>query len=218
MPRVTWKRLYIAFGILALTGLIMIASTWNRFPGAYIKNVLGIHGNNLKSADRVYEEFIAKNDLKGWKKSVVKILKSKRTLKLIVDNKEIFTASAAFGGGLGHKNKEGDRKTPEGEYYICTRNERSSFHLFLGLSYPGINDAERGLRDGLISKSEHDYIISAIKSGKCPLWETKLGGAVGIHGCGGNLNWTHGCIALDDPDIELLWNFCPIGTRVIIEP
>lgn len=54
----------------------------------------------------------------------------------------------------GAKEKEGDNKNPEGSYYICNKNSRSQYHLALGISYPNIEDANRGYEEGLINESE----------------------------------------------------------------
>src|ERR1700757_3284740 len=62
---------------------------------------------------------------------------------------------------LGTKMREGDERTPEGEYYVCFKTPRSRFHLSLGLSYPNTDDAERGLRDGSITPVEYREIVEA---------------------------------------------------------
>jgi len=120
--------------------------------------------------------------------------------------------------GLADKRREGDHLTPEGHYVLCVRNERSAFHLFLGISYPGPEAAARGLKEGLITKSQHDAILQASKRGATPPWNTRLGGTVGIHGGGTGSEWTWGCIALEDAGIEELWIACPLGTPIFIEP
>jgi hypothetical protein len=114
------------------------------------------------------------------------------------------------------KVREGDHRTPEGEFYVCTRNDRSRFHLFLGLSYPSIEDADRGLASGLISRREFTSIVRAIQRRTRPPWDTGLGGEVGIHGGGTGSDWTWGCIALENDAIEELWRLCPMGTPVQI--
>jgi murein L,D-transpeptidase YafK len=147
------------------------------------------------------------------------IRKAERRLVLYGDDREIFSCRVGLGGAPeGTKTRQGDNRTPEGYYRVCTRNPRSLFHLFLGLSYPNEADARRGLAAGLISKTQHRRILEAIRARRQPPWNTALGGAIGIHGSGSSADWTLGCIALDDPDIELLWALCPMGTPVTIEP
>lgn len=115
------------------------------------------------------------------------------------------------------KQREGDGATPEGRFYICVKNPRSRYYLSLGLSYPGIEDAQRGLRDGLISRRDHDRIVNAIRRGAIPPWDTNLGGEIFIHGRGAGSDWTAGCIALADHHIDELFEITPLGTEVVIE-
>ncbi len=116
------------------------------------------------------------------------------------------------------KVREGDHRTPVGTFYVCTRNDRSRFHLFLGLSYPNLEDAERGLREGLINRRQYRAIWQAQRQRVRPPWNTPLGGEVGIHGGGTGSDWTWGCVALSNDDIEELWLACPLKTPVTIHP
>jgi lipoprotein-anchoring transpeptidase ErfK/SrfK len=70
----------------------------------------------------------------------------------------------------------------------------------------------------MISKKEHAAISSAIKAKRCPNFFTRLGGQIEIHGMGSGTDWTWGCVALDNPDIEELYRALPNGTRVVIKP
>ena len=116
----------------------------------------------------------------------------------------------------GPKQREGDRRTPEGNYYICYRNNESRFHLFMGLSYPNDHDARTGLEEGLISREKCQEIAEAVSTKARPDWYTPLGGEVGIHGGGINRKGTLGCIALENEDIEELWAATTHGTSVEI--
>jgi murein L,D-transpeptidase YafK len=145
--------------------------------------------------------------------------KSARALGLYVERKRV----AAFPVGLGSqpegaKLRQGDRRTPEGEYFICTRNPRSRFHLFLGLSYPGIHDATRAEAAGLISPGELAATTEAITNKRQPPWDTALGGAIGIHGSGAHADWTLGCISLENEAVEELWDVLKLGDPVLIVP
>ncbi|MEO1488217.1 MAG: L,D-transpeptidase family protein [Pseudomonadota bacterium] len=102
----------------------------------------------------------------------------------------------------GHKQFEGDEKTPEGRYTIDTRNPRSRFHLSLRISYP--NSQDRAF---------------AAQYGRSP------GGDIFIHGQPNSLplgrlpgDWTDGCIALSNAEIEELWQLVPDGTVIDIRP
>lgn len=145
------------------------------------------------------------------------VYKRTRRLELWQDSKLI--GDYPIGLGFipeGHKEIEGDGKTPEGNYYVCTRNDKSKYYLSLGVSYPSIVDAKRGLEAGLITSQEHDTIINAINSKKMPPWDTKLGGAIMIHGHGSHSDWTEGCIAVDDDIMDILWENCKLGVAITI--
>ena len=147
------------------------------------------------------------------------IKKSQRKLELFDGEKSIKTYKIALGfAPAGDKEKQGDGKTPEGDFYIFTKNDRSKFYLSLGISYPNIEDAERGLKAKLITKVERDKIIQAIKNKKIPPQNTKLGGEIYLHGGGTAEDWTLGCVALKNEEIRELFDALPIGTRVKIEP
>ncbi len=117
----------------------------------------------------------------------------------------------------GDKERQGDRRTPEGKFYICNKNPKSKYYLSLGISYPNIEDAERGLRQGLITEQQYRAIVRAIKARRKPPWNTALGGAICIHGGGIPWDWTYGCIAMRNEDMEELFRVIPVGTPVIIK-
>lgn len=104
---------------------------------------------------------------------------------------------------LGHKRFEGDERTPEGRYTIDTRNPQSSYHLSLRISYPNAQDR-----------------AFAAQYGRSP------GGDIFIHGQPNGLDdslrmrgdWTDGCIALTNSEIEELWRIVPDGTPIHIRP
>lgn len=145
--------------------------------------------------------------------------KKARALGLFDGATRIATFPIALGPNPeGPKLREGDGRTPEGKLRIVTRNEKSKYRRFLGLGYPSANDGARGLRDGLVSQGEADAIARAERERSQPPWGTKLGGAVGIHGNGAWVDWTAGCVALDDDAIDVLWEAVPIGAEVEIAP
>ena len=147
------------------------------------------------------------------------VRKKARTLELYDGRKFIKSYSVVLGFAPdGDKEVEGDGKTPEGKFYVFTKNRQSKFHLSLGISYPAKDDAERGLANGLITKSEHDDISTAIESGKMPPQKTALGGEIYIHGGGTSSDWTWGCVAMNNAEIEELFETVPVGTLVEILP
>lgn len=147
------------------------------------------------------------------------VKKSERLLELWQGEKLIVSFSIGLGWEPeGHKQVEGDGKTPEGEYYVCVRNSNSSFYLSLGVSYPNKEDAAKALEDGRIDSNTYKRIANAIDKGQCPDWYTALGGEIMIHGCGGSSDWTAGCIAVDNDVMDYLFDCCPMGTKITILP
>jgi len=124
----------------------------------------------------------------------------------------------------GSKRRQGDGATPEGDYYITHKNARSKFYLSLGVSYPNGADADKGLKEGLITKAEHQAIVGAIQAKTKPPQNTRLGGDIFIHGGGtGKLfglvqDWTLGCVALENEEIKELFEMIPVKTPVRIVP
>jgi murein L,D-transpeptidase YafK len=149
----------------------------------------------------------------------IEVFKANRELRLFDGDRLMKTYRIALGTNpLPSKECQGDRATPEGSYFICVKNPLSKYHLSLGISYPGEEDARRGLKSGLITQAEHDAILEAAAPRKRPPWNTKLGGEVFVHGNGSSQDWTLGCIALDDPDVEELYRIVPVNTPITIFP
>ena len=106
---------------------------------------------------------------------------------------------------IGHKEYEGDKKTPEGHYYINDKNPNSGYHKNLGILYPNKEDIENAKRLG-----------------------KPVGGDVKIHGLRNGIgflgkfhrwyDWTMGCIALTNEEIDELYNAVAIGTQIEIKP
>lgn len=124
----------------------------------------------------------------------------------------------------GPKRASGDQSLPEGDYRIAGPARPSRFHRFLPIDYPAPADAARALAEGRLSRADHDAILKAHRRGLLPPQQTPLGGHVGLHGEGRRwqgdlqLDWTEGCVALTDPDIDWLSERTPAGTPIRIEP
>jgi len=157
------------------------------------------------------------------------VRKGERKLYLYVweNGKERLTKTYQIALGnnpTGSKLRQGDGATPEGDYYITHKNARSKFYLSLGVSYPNVTDADNGLKEGLITKAEHQAIIGAIRARTKPPQNTRLGGDIFIHGGGtGKLfglvrDWTLGCVALENEEIKELFEMIPVKTPVKIVP
>ncbi|MFV1979815.1 MAG: L,D-transpeptidase family protein [Rhodothermia bacterium] len=125
---------------------------------------------------------------------------------------------------MGDKQRRGsyrnpqDWRTPEGIFYVTWKRSTSAFYKALVLSYPGPSHASRGLRGGLISRDGFSRIVKANHMLESPPMNTILGGWIEIHGNGvnGRANWTRGCVALENDDIDLLWPHVSEATPVLI--
>ena len=134
------------------------------------------------------------------------VQKSAHTLTLYANGKALKVYKVALGKGTsGPKDHEGDQKTPEGSYIIDQKNAQSRFHLALHVSYPNAEDRRRAQAEGL-----------------------QPGGAIMVHGVEDKLawlgalqhhiDWTDGCIAVSNPEIEEIWRQVPVGTPIEIKP
>ena len=125
--------------------------------------------------------------------------------------------------GKTYFKRKGDNKTPLGSYRIGWINRESRYYIFLGLTYPDLPAADRALQEGRIDASQWLDIRDAHRAGETPSQSTPLGGYIGIHGLGqGEIsvhqqyNWTNGCVALTNGQLDELLRYARIGTRVEI--
>lgn len=147
------------------------------------------------------------------------VMKNKRRLELFSGGVVVRTYRVGLGlSPVEDKKRQGDRRTPEGDFYVFTKNNKSAYYLSLGISYPNVEDAERGLRSKLISRAQHDSIVKAIRRKTAPPQNTALGGDIYIHGNGASSDWTWGCVALENEDIRELFDAVGVGTPVTIYP
>ena len=149
----------------------------------------------------------------------IEVWKAKRQLLLFSAGRVVRTYRIGLGlSPLGDKVREGDHRTPEGDFYIFTKNPHSTYYLSLGISYPNLVHARRGLRDGLITQAQYDRIYAALKEKRGPPQNTPLGGLIYIHGNGARTDWTWGCVALENEEVKELYQAVEVGTRVSIKP
>jgi murein L,D-transpeptidase YafK len=134
------------------------------------------------------------------------VVKAARTMTLIRDGKVLKTYKVALSREpVGAKERAGDHRVPEGEYLVDSKNPDSRFHLALHISYPNTADRERARKLGV-----------------------KPGGNIEIHGLDSKyawvgslqrqVDWTDGCIAVTNAEIEEIWRLVPVGTPVEIRP
>jgi lipoprotein-anchoring transpeptidase ErfK/SrfK len=114
-----------------------------------------------------------------------------------------------------------DRKTPLGSYRVRRINEDSRFHIFFGFDYPNLQQSQSAFRAGRINYDQLKSIRKAHYLRREPPSDTPLGGLIGIHGLGDGdpaiheeYNWTDGCIALTNEDVDELAGWIRLGTRV----
>ena len=136
----------------------------------------------------------------------VVVLKRQHKLLLMSGNQVVKSYDVALGsGGLAPKRRQGDHRTPEGLYTIDYRNPASRYHLALHISYPQQTDMQRARQLGL--NPGGDIMIHGLGPG------FSWAGALQSH-----YDWTDGCIAVTDQEIEEIWRVVPDGTPVEIEP
>ncbi len=154
--------------------------------------------------------------------TVIKVHKRERRLYLLKKDKVIKSYHIALSSENPLRDKErlGDYGTPEGRFYICQMADDPSKLKYgprsMLISYPGIEDARRGFKEGLIDYTTYQEIAQAIKNGRAPSQKTGLGSQIRIHGCCGKYDWTKGCIGLEDSDVIELYAMVSPGTRVDI--
>ncbi|RZL34709.1 MAG: hypothetical protein EOO96_08915 [Pedobacter sp.] len=132
--------------------------------------------------------------------------KSKHELLAYLNGKLLKAYKVSFGDNpVGHKEFEGDEKTPEGIYFIDAKNDKSGYHKNLGISYPNVEDIAHART--LKKPTGGDIKIHALKNGfgfinKFQRWR----------------NWTNGCIALTNSEVDELYSAVEIGTKIEIRP
>lgn len=125
--------------------------------------------------------------------------------------------------GASRIRLQGSHLTPVGEFRIDRINRQSQFELFFGLDYPTPEVARDAWRRGILSDSDYrQYRRYRQQYGISPA-NTPLGGYIGIHGLGDRpagvhriMDWTEGCIAVTNAEIQALARYVDIGTRVVI--
>jgi len=125
--------------------------------------------------------------------------------------------------GVTRQKILGDARTPLGAYQVSEIRDSTRYHRFIAIDYPRIEDARKALKSGLIDEAAFQAILRAHEQGRQPPANTPMGGNIGIHGVGsGDLrvhadyNWTDGCIALTDDQIDELTPLIHHGMTVVI--
>ena len=126
--------------------------------------------------------------------------------------------------GSGFKHQRGDEITPLGRYKISWINRKSQYNLFYGFNYPSRKNIETALKKKLVDIKTFNSVMIAHKNNRVPPQNTPVGGLIGIHGLGradkkihATMNWTRGCIALTNEQIEKLDTWVKKETIVIVK-
>jgi len=171
-------------------------------PAHHARNTSYNHAGNLKS----------RSSVSGPVGSVYIVIDKSEYALSVYDNQGWYaTYPVVFGtGDLGDKKMEGDNRTPEGSFKIISKRVHDKWSRFMAIDYP--NDDSR--KKFNIRKERGEIPASA-----------RIGGSIGIHGTWPHedfvvdkfKNWTMGCISMKRSDVEEIYNFTKIGTRVIIQ-
>jgi len=211
---------------LSITPSVIYHSSESNIPFSEKSPSLEDSENNLEQKVKQYiNSYPEQIDERGIQKKLV-IHKQQHILDVYLNDKKIKTyQSISLGDYIGNKEKEGDDKTPEGIFYIVQKKHTSKFYKALLLNYPLIDKAKDGLEKGIISPDEFTAIKYAQDHCQPPPQTTKLGGYIEIHGDRDNRteeNWTWGCAALKNAEMDELFQFAESGCvagvgRTIVE-
>jgi murein L,D-transpeptidase YafK len=136
----------------------------------------------------------------------VLVKKSKHKLYLMKSGKIIKSFHIALGGNpKGAKQKQGDEKTPEGRYILDYKNAHSHYYKSIHISYPNASDRKRAKKMGVSPGG--DIMIHGQKNG----WEW-------LSFLSQRFNWTKGCIAVSNKDMDIIWKLVKVGTPIEIRP
>ncbi len=136
----------------------------------------------------------------------IMVYKAARKMTVYQDNKLLREFDVALGrGGLAPKERQGDGRVPEGLYLIDTRNPQSAFHLSLRINYPTPEQAHAAWAQGVDPGG--DIMIHGLPNGRGWMGSDHR-----------RVDWTDGCIAVTNEEIEWLWERVPDGTPIEIRP
>lgn len=191
------------------SALALLDARWDPSVGARdCADAWGTAGEKLSSCDTTKDDYVV-------------VRKSKRNVAVCKSSKLVKNFRAGLGNvPAGDKLKEGDGKTPEGVFFVprFIPAAESSYYKALLLSYPSVEDANRGLTTSLISSQQRSQIHSAHAACVEPPMSTALGGFIEMHGSRSDKDWTAGDIALDDPGMDLVWANLSAGDSIVILP
>ena len=200
MFRKTARTIIIIFAIASVSFLMY--EFWFKYEMLSIENI-NLDSNN--NGEAYIEMDTVKLDSSVEIDKVI-AFKERRKMMLVKNGDTLKTYQISLGKNpAGPKEKEGDKKTPEGKYILDWRNPNSKYHLSIHISYPNNDDKRKAALNGV-----------------------NPGGEIMIHGCPNGLgwnwkyykvnDWTDGCIAVNNEEIEEIWNVVKNGTEIEIFP
>jgi murein L,D-transpeptidase YafK len=170
--------------------------------GALTIGLLLLSGLDYLQLDRTVPTMAATNA----QATAIVVDKAGRKLTLLHNGDVLKIYDVALGHApIGPKQREGDGRTPEGRYVIDSKNPRSHNHLALHVSYPDAGDRAKALRLG--ASAGGDIMIHGLHNG--------LGWLGSVHRA---IDWTDGCIAVTNSQIEEIWSLVEVGTPIEIKP
>lgn len=135
----------------------------------------------------------------------VVVIKGEKLLLLLHNGKILKSYKVSIGKNPGRRVRRGDNRTPEGNYVIDRRNPRSSFYKALHISYPNASDIRIARKLGVSTGEE--VLIHGLPEGFEDLGASHA-----------DFNWTRGCIAVSNEEMDEIWEFVADGTPIKILP
>jgi hypothetical protein len=197
--------------------LALIDPPWDPSVGGKdCADAWGVDGDKLSPCDTTKDDYVV-------------VHKSKRNVALCKNGALVKNLRGSLGFAPdGDKEQEGDGKTPEGVFYIPRLLPESSYYKAFLLSYPLPEDAKRGVESDLITSNQRKQIESAHSACVEPPQTTKLGGELELHGQNpktkslskepNKSDWTAGCVALANDDVDLLWSTLNVHDTIVVLP
>lgn len=154
-------------------------------PGSW-GTTIAVYDASLYGPERPLAGIVAERHLRlvqgKLRKARILVNKAQRRLELWAGRRMVKAYRIQLGWrSHGAKERLGDQRTPEGTYFVC-EHRPSAYHLGLWLAYPNAEDAGRGLEAGRIGRPQYEAILKALAARACPPQDTRLGGAILIHG------------------------------------
>lgn len=134
------------------------------------------------------------------------VYKSERKLVLLSHGKELRSYKVALGSApVGPKSRQGDHRTPEGAYVLDSRNPNSHYYKAFHISYPNARDVANAKKLGVSPGG--DIMLHGL-----PKQYAWVGKSQALH------DWTDGCVAVSDEEMDEIWKLVPVGTAIEIRP